>query len=103
MILSRPIEASVEFSAETAQDAQNLLSGYLRYVGSNVRQEIKAELNEKIAQQIVYAKGKYAIKLTALKNANRVAVQRLKNSLTIAQSVGVKKPFQLLITLFRMI
>ncbi|WP_032115148.1 LPS O-antigen length regulator Wzz(fepE) [Candidatus Arsenophonus nilaparvatae] len=90
--IKQPIEASVEFSAATAQDAQNLLSGYLRYVGSNVRQEIRAELNEKIAQQIVYAKGKYAIKLTALKNANRVAVQRLKNSLTIAQSVGVKKP-----------
>jgi len=90
--IKQQIEASVEFSAATAQDAQNLLSGYLRYVGSNVRQEIRAELNEKIAQQIVYAKGKYAIKLTALKNANRVAVQRLKNSLTIAQSVGVKKP-----------
>lgn len=90
--ITQPIEASVEFSAATAQDAQNLLSGYLRYVGSNVRQEIRAELNEKIAQQIIYAKGKYAIKLTALKNANRVAVQRLKNSLTIAQSVGVKKP-----------
>lgn len=90
--IKQPIEASVEFSAATAQDAQNLLSGYLRYVGSNVRQEIRAELNEKIAQQIVYAKGKYAIKLTALKNANRVAVQRLKSSLTIAQSVGVKKP-----------
>ncbi|MDR5617357.1 LPS O-antigen length regulator Wzz(fepE) [Arsenophonus sp.] len=90
--ITQPIEASVEFSAATAQDAQNLLSDYLRYVGSNIRQEIKAELNEKIAQQIVYAKGKYAIKLTALKNANRVAVQRLKNSLTIAQSVGVKKP-----------
>ncbi|MFS1562689.1 MAG: hypothetical protein ACL7AX_02815 [Candidatus Arsenophonus phytopathogenicus] len=68
------------------------MSGYLRYVGSSVRQGIKAELNEKIVQQIVYAKGKYAIKLTALKNANRVAAQRLKNSLTIAQSVGVKKP-----------
>lgn len=90
--ITRPIEASVEFSAATSQDAQNLLSDYLRYVGSSIRQEIKAELNEKIAQQIVYAKGKYAIKLTALKNANRVAVQRLKNSLTIAQSVGVKKP-----------
>uniref|UniRef100_A0A3B0M255 Ferric enterobactin transport protein FepE n=1 Tax=Arsenophonus endosymbiont of Trialeurodes vaporariorum TaxID=235567 RepID=A0A3B0M255_9GAMM len=90
--IKQRIEASVEFSAATAQDAQNLWSGYLRYVGSSLRQEIKAELNEKIAQQIVYAKGKYAIKLTALKNANRVAVQRLKNSLTIAQSVGVKKP-----------
>ncbi|MDR5609914.1 MULTISPECIES: Wzz/FepE/Etk N-terminal domain-containing protein [unclassified Arsenophonus] len=48
--ITQPIEASVEFSAATAQDAQNLLSGHLRYVGSNVRQEIKAELNEKIAQ-----------------------------------------------------
>ncbi|QLK87930.1 hypothetical protein E3U36_07200 [Arsenophonus endosymbiont of Aphis craccivora] len=90
--ITQPIEASVEFSAATTQDAQNLLYDYLRYVGSSIRQEIKAELNEKIAQQIVYAKGKYAIKLTALKNANRVAVQRLKNSLTITQSVGVKKP-----------
>lgn len=88
----RPIEARVELTAATARDAQDLLSGYLRYIGSNVRQEIKAELNEKIAQQLVYAKGKCAIELTALKNANRVAVQRLKNSLAIAQSVGIKKP-----------
>ncbi|HGJ5889866.1 MAG TPA: LPS O-antigen length regulator Wzz(fepE) [Arsenophonus apicola] len=86
------IEASIGFTAATAQDAQNLLSDYLRYIGSNVRQEIKAELNEKIAQQLVYAKGKYAIELATLENANRVAIQRLKNSLAIAQSVGLKKP-----------
>lgn len=87
-----PIEASVGFTAVTAQDAQDLLSDYLRYIGSNIRQEIKAELNEKIAQQLVYAKGKYAIELAALENANRVAIQRLRNSLAIAQSVGLKKP-----------
>ncbi|WGO84168.1 LPS O-antigen length regulator Wzz(fepE) [Arsenophonus apicola] len=87
-----PIEASIEFTAATAQDAQDLLSDYLRYIGSNIRQEIKAELNEKIAQQLVYAKGKYAIELATLENANRVAIQRLKNSLAIAQSVGLKKP-----------
>jgi len=45
--ITQPIEASVEFSAATAQDAQNLLSDYLRYVVSSIRQEIKAELNEK--------------------------------------------------------
>ncbi|WGL97739.1 LPS O-antigen length regulator Wzz(fepE) [Arsenophonus sp. aPb] len=87
-----PIEASLEFTAATAQDAQDILSDYLRYIGSNIRQEIKAELNEKIAQQLVYAKGKYAIELATLENTNRVAIQRLKNSLAIAQSVGLKKP-----------
>ncbi|WP_182853250.1 hypothetical protein [Arsenophonus endosymbiont of Aleurodicus floccissimus] len=35
--ITQSIEASLEFSAATAQDAKNLLSGYLRYVGSNVR------------------------------------------------------------------
>lgn len=87
-----PVEAKVELSAEAAQDAQNLLSSYLHYIESNVRQEIKAELNEKIVQQLIYAKGKYAIELADLKNANLVAIQRLKNSLAIAQSVGIKKP-----------
>lgn len=85
-------EASIGFTATTAQDAQNLLSDYLSYIGSNVRQEIKAELNEKIAQQLVYAKGKYAIELATLENTNRVAIQWLKNSLAIAQSIGLKKP-----------
>ncbi|MFV9996442.1 MAG: LPS O-antigen length regulator Wzz(fepE) [Arsenophonus endosymbiont of Dermacentor nuttalli] len=87
-----PIEARVGFAAATAQDAQDLLSGYLRYVASNVRQEIKAELYDKIVQQIVYAEGKYAIELSTLENVNRVAIKRLKNSLAIAEFVGVKRP-----------
>ncbi|CDG20146.1 Ferric enterobactin transport protein [Xenorhabdus poinarii G6] len=85
-------EVKLSFSANNAEDAYNLLSGYIKFVSSVVREQVKDELNDMVRQKLAYSKKLYALDLARIDNMRRVDIERLKYAISIANSAGVKKP-----------
>ncbi|KER04950.1 LPS O-antigen length regulator Wzz(fepE) [Photorhabdus temperata] len=85
-------ETKLTFSAGTAEDAYNLLSGYISYVSSVVHQRLESELSDMVKQKLAYSEGLYTVDLNRVHNIQRANVERLKYSLSIANSAGIKKP-----------
>ncbi|WP_049236688.1 LPS O-antigen length regulator [Proteus mirabilis] len=65
-------EINLSFTAPTSEEAYDLLSGYIRFISTKVRVEVKDEIDDQIERN--------------------VNVQRLKYALEIANAAGVKKP-----------
>ncbi|MDC9582866.1 LPS O-antigen length regulator Wzz(fepE) [Xenorhabdus sp. PR6a] len=85
-------EAKLSFSADNAEDAYNLLSGYIKFVSSMVRNQVKEELNDMVHQKLEYSQKLYALDLDRINNMRSVDIERLKYAISIADSAGVKKP-----------
>ncbi|CAQ85469.1 MULTISPECIES: LPS O-antigen length regulator Wzz(fepE) [Photorhabdus] len=85
-------EVKLVFSAETAEDAYNLLNGYINYASSVVRDQVKNELGDMVEQKLAYSEGLYQVDLNRVSNIQRANVERLKHALSIANSAGIKKP-----------
>ncbi|MDC9592278.1 LPS O-antigen length regulator Wzz(fepE) [Xenorhabdus sp. IM139775] len=85
-------EAKLSFSADNAEDAYNLLSGYIKFVSSVVRNQVKEELNDMVHQKLEYSQKLYVIDLERISNMRSVDIERLKYAISIADSAGVKKP-----------
>ncbi|ETS33141.1 LPS O-antigen length regulator [Photorhabdus temperata] len=85
-------ETKLAFSAGTAEDAYNLLNGYISYVSSVVHDQLESELSDMVKQKLAYSEGLYAIDLNRVHNIQRANIERLKYSLSIANSAGIKKP-----------
>ncbi|NHB88129.1 LPS O-antigen length regulator Wzz(fepE) [Photorhabdus tasmaniensis] len=85
-------ETKLTFSAGTAEDAYNLLNGYIGYVSSVVHERLESELRDMVKQKLAYSEGLYAIDLNRVQNIQRANIERLKYSLSIANSAGIKKP-----------
>ncbi|WP_237385509.1 LPS O-antigen length regulator Wzz(fepE) [Xenorhabdus sp. Sc-CR9] len=85
-------ETRLSFSAGTAQDAYNLLSGYIKFVSSIVRDQVKDELNDMVHQKLAYSQKMYKLDLSRIANMRSVDIERLKYAISIANSAGIKKP-----------
>ncbi|AKH62455.1 MULTISPECIES: LPS O-antigen length regulator Wzz(fepE) [Photorhabdus] len=85
-------ETELTFSAGTAEDAYNLLNGYISYVSSVVHQQLESELSDMVKQKLAYSEGLYTVDLNRVHNIQRANIERLKYSLSIATSAGIKKP-----------
>ncbi|WP_340608011.1 LPS O-antigen length regulator Wzz(fepE) [Xenorhabdus bharatensis] len=85
-------ETTLSFSAGTAEDSYELLSGYIKFVSSVVRDQIKDELNDVVSQKLAYSKRMYDIDLGRITNMRATDIERLKYAISIADSAGIKKP-----------
>ncbi|MBC8951702.1 LPS O-antigen length regulator Wzz(fepE) [Xenorhabdus sp. PB62.4] len=85
-------ESTLSFSADNSKDSYNLLTGYIRFVSSVVRNQIKDELTDMVHQKLEYSQKLYAIDLERIANMRSVNIERLKYAISIADSAGVKKP-----------
>ncbi|CAM3242791.1 Ferric enterobactin transport protein [Xenorhabdus nematophila ATCC 19061] len=85
-------ETTLSFSAGNASDAYNLLNGYIKFVSSVVREQVKEELNDMVHQKLAYSQKMYELDLSRIANMRSVGIERLKYAISIAESAGVKKP-----------
>ncbi|MDR0218827.1 MAG: LPS O-antigen length regulator [Enterobacteriaceae bacterium] len=85
-------ETTLSFSAGTAEDSYNLLSGYIRFISTVVRAQVKDELNDLVYQKLAYAKKTYDIDLARITNMRATDIERLKYAISIAESAGIQKP-----------
>ncbi|MDX7999136.1 LPS O-antigen length regulator [Xenorhabdus sp. Reich] len=85
-------ESMLSFSADNAEDSYNLLTGYINFVSSVVRDQIKDELNDMVHQKLEYSKKLYDIDISRIGNMRSVDIERLKYAISIANSAGVKRP-----------
>ncbi|AOM42559.1 LPS O-antigen length regulator Wzz(fepE) [Xenorhabdus hominickii] len=85
-------ETMLSFSAGNAENAYNLLTGYINFVSSVVSDQVKNELNDMVHQKLVYSQKLYDIDLSRIDNMRNVNIERLKYAISIADSAGVKKP-----------
>ncbi|EOD6327219.1 LPS O-antigen length regulator Wzz(fepE) [Providencia stuartii] len=80
------------FVAPTPSEAQDLLSGYVRYTATKVREQFKKDIQNAIAQQLVYANETFKQEVTKIRSEYDVKVERLKRAIDIAKAAGVRKP-----------
>ncbi|HBO22516.1 MAG TPA: LPS O-antigen length regulator [Providencia sp.] len=80
------------FTAPQPIEAQDLLEGYVRYTASKVRTQIKIEIENAIARQLVYATESFKQEITKIRTKYDVKVERLKRAIDIAKAAGVTKP-----------
>ncbi len=85
-------EINLSFTAPTSEEAYDLLSGYIRFISTKVRVEVKDEIDDQIERKLNHAQKAYQMDLERIANARNVNVQRLKYALEIANAAGVKKP-----------
>lgn len=85
-------EVNLSFTAPTATEAYDLLSGYIRFISTQVRLEVKDEIDDLIERKLSFAQKSYQMDLERIANARDINVQRLKYALEIANAAGVKKP-----------
>lgn len=78
--------------ADTANDAHDLLLGYINYV----KKIVDADITRKIKRTIDTAKNlsteKYNLDLLRAKNNQEVRIERLKYAIDMANAAGIKKP-----------
>lgn len=84
-------EINLSFTAPTPEEAYDLLSGYIRFISTKVRVEVKDEIDDQIERKLNFAQKAYEMDLERIANARNVNVQRLKYALEIANAAGVKK------------
>ncbi|OAT45428.1 O-antigen lipopolysaccharide chain length regulator [Proteus hauseri ATCC 700826] len=85
-------EINLSFTAPTSDAAYDLLSGYIRFISTQVRIEVKDEIDDQIERKLSFAQKAYEMDLERIANARNITVQRLKYALEIANAAGVKKP-----------
>ncbi|WP_338803644.1 LPS O-antigen length regulator Wzz(fepE) [Xenorhabdus griffiniae] len=85
-------EAKLSFSAANAEDAYNLLSGYIKFISSVVRDQVKEELSDMVHEKLEYSQKLYALDLERIANMRSVDIERLKYAISLAHSAGIKKP-----------
>ncbi|WP_338883203.1 LPS O-antigen length regulator Wzz(fepE) [Xenorhabdus sp. TH1] len=85
-------EVKLSFSADNAENAYNLLNGYIKFVSSVVRDQVKEELSDMVYQKLDYSQKLYSLDLERIGNMRSVDIERLKYAISLADSAGIKKP-----------
>lgn len=83
---------TLKFTAPDAQEAQQVLTGYIEYVMRQVVAEEVKTLQDEQALTIRYKQHQLDLERTRLENAHNVAIQRLNYSLAVANAAGIKEP-----------
>ncbi|WP_367680287.1 LPS O-antigen length regulator Wzz(fepE) [Candidatus Fukatsuia anoeciicola] len=82
----------ISYSAETPQDACNLLQGYINYINSVVNQNIEIKIKRAVDIAKLNTDKQYKFDLLKAKNNLNVNIEKLKIAISIADVAGVKKP-----------
>jgi len=90
---STPYSAwTLSFVATTAQDAQDILKGYIDYVSAAVEEEAMQNIRNAVSVKRLLEEGRLAQRRMHLENLRSVNVERLNYALEIANAAGIKKP-----------
>ncbi|WP_439958107.1 LPS O-antigen length regulator Wzz(fepE) [Morganella morganii] len=85
-------EVYLSFTAPTSEDAYNLLLGYINFISTKVRAEVKDEIDDQIKRKLNYAQKSLQMDLERVSNERKINIQRLKHALEIANAAAIKKP-----------
>ncbi|MEG0098946.1 MAG: LPS O-antigen length regulator Wzz(fepE) [Citrobacter sp.] len=83
---------TLSFTAPMAQEAQEVLAGYIQYVSNIVVKETLEDIRNKLTTKTSFEKEKLEMDRERLKNQLAANIQRLNYSLEIANAAGIKKP-----------
>mgnify|MGYP000921057959 FL=1 len=92
-----PVEApftswTLGFSASTAEDAKEVLDGYIDYVAAKVVNETTDNIRNTLALKTRFEQEKLSLDRVRLTNQRDIKIQRLNYSLEVANAAGIKKP-----------
>lgn len=80
------------FTAPSAEDARDLLTGYINYVSENVVKTVVQNMHDQLVVKTEYEREKPAQDRIKLRNQLDAKIQRLRYSLEIASAAGIVKP-----------
>jgi LPS O-antigen subunit length determinant protein (WzzB/FepE family) len=83
---------TLSFTAKDAGEAQQMLSDYMQYMSTHVRDDMLETLRHQLNFKVDLEKEKLAMARETLLNQREVRIQRLKYALEIANTAGIKKP-----------
>jgi len=83
---------TLSFTAPTADDAQEVLTGYIDYVATKVVKETTDNLRNTLALKTRFEQEKLNLDRVRLTNQRDIKIQRLNYSLEVANAAGIKKP-----------
>ena len=86
------ISWTLSFTAPTADDAQEVLTGYIDYVATKVVKETTDNLRNTLALKTRFEQEKLNLDRVRLTNQRDIKIQRLNYSLEVANAAGIKKP-----------
>jgi LPS O-antigen subunit length determinant protein (WzzB/FepE family) len=82
---------TLSFTAPTAEDAQNVLEGYVDYISGLVEKETMENIRNQIILKTKVVEQQLALDRVRLTNAHNTNLQRLNYSLEVANAAGIKK------------
>ncbi|WP_213131963.1 LPS O-antigen length regulator Wzz(fepE) [Citrobacter sp. FP75] len=82
----------LSFTAPMAQEAQDVLAGYIQYISNIVVKETLEDIRNKLTTKTSFEKERLDMDRERLKNQLAANIQRLNYSLEIANAAGIKKP-----------
>ncbi|MCT4708442.1 LPS O-antigen length regulator Wzz(fepE) [Enterobacteriaceae bacterium H16N7] len=83
---------TLSFIAPNAENAQQVLNGYIDFIAEEVNKSILLNLKDAVELKIGYEKDKLKLDRSLLENQHNVNLQRLGYSLQVASAAGIKKP-----------
>ncbi|MEE6802155.1 LPS O-antigen length regulator Wzz(fepE), partial [Escherichia coli O8:H10] len=83
---------TLSFTASAADDAQEVLTGYIDYVATKVVKETTDNLRNTLALKTRFEQEKLNLDRVRLTNQRDIKIQRLNYSLEVANAAGIKKP-----------
>lgn len=83
---------TLSFTAQTAEEAQIVLKGYIDYVSAIVVKETMLNVRNSLALKTEMEKERLALDKVRLTNIHNTNLQRLNYSLEVANAAGIKKP-----------
>lgn len=83
---------TLSFTAPAADDAQEVLAGYIDYVAAKVVKDTVDDLRNTLALKTRFEQEKLNLDRVRLTNQRDIKIQRLNYSLEVANAAGIKKP-----------
>ncbi|WP_312268839.1 LPS O-antigen length regulator Wzz(fepE) [Pseudescherichia sp.] len=83
---------TLSFTASTADDAKEVLEGYIDYVAAKVVNETTDNIRNTLALKTRFEQEKLNLDRVRLTNQRDTKIQRLNYSLEVANAAGIKKP-----------
>lgn len=83
---------TLSFTAQTAEEAQIVLKGYIDYISAIVEKETMLNVRNSLALKTQMEKERLALDKVRLTNIHNTNLQRLNYSLEVANAAGIKKP-----------
>ena len=83
---------TLSFTAQTAEEAQIVLKGYIDYISAIVEKETMLNVRNSLALKTQMEKERLALDKVRLTNVHNTNLQRLNYSLEVANAAGIKKP-----------